>query len=236
MIREIGRGGMGVVYLGVQEGDQFKHRVAIKVLKRGMDTEDVLHRFERERQLLAAMNHPNIARLYDGGETEDGLPFFVMEYVEGLPIDEYCTEKKFPVQKRLEVFLEVREAVVFAHHRLVLHCDLKPQNILIGGAGNPKLLDFGIATLAKREQSELRTGFTRFPVRSPQFASPEQERGEPGWRDQRFCRGGGVRVLRGAGHGPRRWQFPPRRRGRERHRVSTPRRARAPRVVLHRRH
>src|SRR5882762_2252256 len=123
--REIGRGGMGSVYLATRDDDQFEQQVAIKVVKRGMDTDLVLTRFRNERQILAGFDHPNIARLLDGGTTETGLPYFVMEYVEGLPIDEYCNAHALSVLKRLKLFREVCAAVSYAHRRLVIHRDIK---------------------------------------------------------------------------------------------------------------
>ncbi len=181
IIREQGRGGMGVVYVGVREGDQFRRRVAIKVLKKGMDTDEILHRFELERQLLAALNHPGIARLYDGGETAECLPFFVMEYVEGQPIDEYCDTHRLRIAERLELFRLVCSAVHYAHQNLIVHRDLKPGNILVTKDGVPKLLDFGIAKLINPELS-LISGDPTAPelrVMTPEYASPEQARGDP---------------------------------------------------------
>ena len=144
MIHELGQGGMGVVYLCVRDDDQIKHRVAIKLVKRGMDTEQVLQRFELERQLLAAMNHPGIARLFDAGQTEDGLPYLVMEYVEGQPIDEYCDTRRLSIADRLALFRKVCAAVHYAHQNLIVHRDLKPSNIMVSANGEPKLLDFGM--------------------------------------------------------------------------------------------
>ena len=151
VIHKIGEGGMGVVYLAVREDDKFKRRVAIKLLKRGMDTAAVLRRFELERQLHAAMNHPGIARLFDGGETDDGLPYLVMEYIEGQPIDDYCDDHRLRIAERLELFSQVCSAVHYAHQNLVVHRDLKPSNILVTKEGVPKLLDFGIAKLLNPE-------------------------------------------------------------------------------------
>ena len=150
---ELGRGGMGIIYLGAPEAGQFKRRVAIKVLRRGTDTERVLHRFELERQVLSAMNHPGIARLYDAGETEDGVPYFVMEYVDGLPLGEYCDAHRLHIDERLELFRKVCAAVHYAHQNLVVHRDLKPSNIIVTADGQPKLLDFGIAKLVNPEMS-----------------------------------------------------------------------------------
>jgi serine/threonine protein kinase/tetratricopeptide (TPR) repeat protein len=181
VIRELGRGGMGVVYLGMREDDQFKRRVAIKVLKRGMDTDEILRRFELERQLLAALNHPGIARLYDGGQTDDGLPYFAMEYVEGQPIDVYCDTHRLRIGERLELFRTVCSAIHYAHQNLVVHRDLKPGNIIVTGDGVPKLLDFGIAKLINPELSLIRGDPTapELRVMTPEYASPEQVRGDP---------------------------------------------------------
>lgn len=181
LIRELGRGGMGVVYLATREDAQFKQRVAVKVLKRGMDTEDILKRFELERQVLAGMNHPGIARLYDGGETEEGLPYFAIEYVEGQPIDEYCDTHRLRIGERLELFRLVCAAVHYAHQNLVIHRDLKPSNILVTKDGVPKLLDFGIAKIINPELVLIAGDPTapEFRLMTPEYASPEQVRGDP---------------------------------------------------------
>ncbi|MDY7108655.1 MAG: protein kinase [Planctomycetota bacterium] len=181
IIREIGRGGMGVVYVGVREGDQFKRRLAIKVLKRGTDTERVLQRFDLERQVLSALNHAGIGRLFDAGETEDGVPYFAMEYVEGIPIDEYCDVHRLHIDERLELFSKVCAAVHYAHQNLVVHRDLKPGNIIVTKDGEPKLLDFGIAKLINPEMSLVTADPTapEFRVMTPEYASPEQVRGDP---------------------------------------------------------
>ncbi len=178
IVREIGQGGMGVVYLAQDE--KFRRRVALKVLKRGMDTEDVLRRFELERQLLASLNHAGIARLYDAGETESGLPYFVMEYVDGVDLERYCDTNRLNIEERLELFGRVCAAVHHAHQNLVVHRDLKPSNILVTAEGQPKLLDFGIAKVVSAEFSAF-TGDPTLPemrVMTPQYASPEQVRGE----------------------------------------------------------
>ena len=130
LIRELGRGGMGTVWLAARADDQFEKRVALKVV-RGSDSDEVLRFFRRERQILAGLEHPNIARLLDGGTTEDGLPYFVMEHVEGVPIDRYCDEHKLSVPERLRLFEGVCSAVQHAHGSLVVHRDLKPRNILV---------------------------------------------------------------------------------------------------------
>ena len=177
--RELGRGGMSVVYLAVRADGQFSKRVAIKVIKRGMDTAAVVERFQRERRILAALDHPYIARLLDGGTTADGLPYIVMDYVEGLPIDHWCAERGLGVEQRCELIGKVCEAVAYAHRNLVIHRDLKPGNILVGADGNPKLLDFGIAKLLGDGAETGGEAETRVPMRplTPEYASPEQMSG-----------------------------------------------------------
>ena len=172
---EIGHGGMGEVYRAVRADGQYKKEVAIKLVRGGYDTAAVLERFLHERQILASLDHPNIARLYDGGTTQEGLPFLAMELIEGTPIDQYCEEHELAVNERLKLFTQVCAAVQFAHQRLVIHRDIKPSNILVTADGIPKLLDFGIAKIldpaAKAETTVLR------PM-TPEYASPEQVRGE----------------------------------------------------------
>ena len=178
--REIGRGGMGSVYLAVRADDEYKKRVAIKLIKRGMDTDFIVRRFRNERQILASLDHPHIARLLDGGSTDDGLPYFVMEYVEGHPIYRYCDDHRLSIIDRLKLFREVCAAVHYAHENLVIHRDLKPTNILVTAAGIPKLLDFGIAKLLNPDLSSQALDPTTAAVRmmTPEYASPEQVRGE----------------------------------------------------------
>ncbi len=180
ILNEVGHGGMGAVYLAVRDDDEFKKRVAIKLLRRGMATDDLVRRFRNERQILASIDHPNIARLLDGGTTEEGLPYFLMEYVEGEPIDRYCDGHGLSVGERLELFRTVCAAVHFAHQNLVVHRDLKPGNILVTADGVVKLLDFGIAKLLRPELYSDRAGATRLEERllTPDYASPEQARGE----------------------------------------------------------
>src|SRR5271170_935622 len=160
IVREIGRGGMAVVYLGERDDQSYRKQVAIKMVKPGIDTEQILHRFLNERQTLATLDHSNIVKLLDGGSSEDGSPYLVMEHVKGPPIDEYCDENKLPVDERLRLFREVCSAVQYAHEKLVIHRDLKPSNILIASGGVPRLLDFGIAKLLNPDcfQSALVTG------------------------------------------------------------------------------
>jgi TolB-like protein/Tfp pilus assembly protein PilF/tRNA A-37 threonylcarbamoyl transferase component Bud32 len=181
ILREIGRGGMGAAYLAVRADQAYEKRVAIKLIKRGMDTDAILRRFRHERQILANLEHPNIVMLLDGGTTPDGLPYFVMEYVEGLPIDTFCDARSLAIADRLKLFQAVCAAVHHAHQCRVIHRDLKPSNILVTPGGVPKLLDFGIATLLDSDQT-VRTGgeptvMTR--AMTPEYASPEQVRGEP---------------------------------------------------------
>jgi eukaryotic-like serine/threonine-protein kinase len=179
VVNELGRGGMGAVYLAVRADDLFEKRVAVKLVKRGMDTDEIVRRFEHERQILAALEHPNVARLIDAGATEDGRPYFVMEYVEGTPIDEYCARRELGVRARLELFRKVSAAVEYAHRHFIVHRDLKPSNILIGADGEPKLLDFGIAKLVQEgaQQDGTLTAAGLRPM-TPEYASPEQARGE----------------------------------------------------------
>jgi serine/threonine-protein kinase len=177
--RLIGSGGMGVVYLVDRADDEYEQKAALKLLHRGMTSPTYTRRFRTERQILAVLEHPNIARLLDGGTTEDGRPFLVMEYVEGSPIDEYCDEHLLDLGERIELFLDVCSAVSFAHRNLVVHRDIKPSNILVNADGSPKLLDFGIAKLLDASAipgggEQTRTGFR--PM-SPPYASPEQFRG-----------------------------------------------------------
>ncbi len=175
--KEIGRGGMSVVYLAVRADGEFRKRVAIKLIKRGMDTDAVMERLRQERRILAALEHPSIARLLDGGTTADGRPWLAMEYVEGLPIDRFCEEHKLSREDRCGLIIRVCDAVAYAHRNLVIHRDLKPGNILVTPEGNPKLLDFGIAKLLDTESDE-RSPETRgaFRPHTPEYASPEQQR------------------------------------------------------------
>ena len=179
--RKIGEGGMGAVYLGERADGEFTKQVAIKVVRQRVATNSALQRFRTERQILANIDHPNIARLIDGGTTHTGLPYLVMEYVDGESIDQYCDNRRLTIEKRLQLFLEVCAAVQLAHHKQVVHRDLKPANILITKDGTSKLLDFGIAKLLAPElfdqPVEVTAEFQR--LMTPAFASPEQIRGEP---------------------------------------------------------
>jgi len=177
---KIGSGGMGSVYVAVRDDAQFEQRVAIKLVRPGMDTEAILSRFLIERQVLASLDHPNIARLLDGGTTEDGLPYLVMEYVDrGTPVDRYCDERRLTVRQRLALFRSVCDAVHYAHRNLIVHRDLKPANILVTPDGVPKLLDFGIAKLLDPGRGYERGVTIDAAPMTPEFASPEQVRGDP---------------------------------------------------------
>ncbi|MBL8217923.1 MAG: protein kinase, partial [Bryobacterales bacterium] len=176
IVREIGRGGMGVVYEAVRDDDEFRKRVALKVAARAAYSADFLARFRHERQILAQLEHPNIARLLDGGVTEDGTPFLAMQYVEGVGIHQYVEANDLALPARVRLFLQVCDAVEYAHQNLVIHRDLKPANILVSD-GSVRLLDFGIAKLADSgDGSHTRTGLT--PV-TPDYCSPEQITGQP---------------------------------------------------------
>jgi len=179
IISEIGRGGMGAVYLAERADDEFRQRVAIKLIKRGLDTDDIIRRFRHERQILAALNHSFIARLLDGGTTENGLPYFVMEHVEGLPLLDYCDKNNLTTNERLKLFRKVCLAVGHAHQNLVIHRDIKPSNIIVTSTGEPKLLDFGIAKLINPEMQGVDFAQTATTVRimTPEYASPEQVQG-----------------------------------------------------------
>lgn len=176
----LGEGGMGAVYLGVRADAEFQQQVAIKVVRRGMDTRFILNRFRHERQILAALDHPNIARLLDGGTTADGRPYFVMEYIAGQPLTQYCNERQLGLTARLKLFLPICNAVQYAHQKLVVHRDLKPGNVLVNEDGVPKLLDFGIAKLLDNsQQGEAQTQTaTQMRMLTPDYASPEQVRGQ----------------------------------------------------------
>ncbi len=171
----LGRGGMGAVYLGVRSDGAFQHKVAIKLIRTGAGSSSTLRRFRQERQILARLQHPNIARLLDGGALDDGTPYLVMEYVEGTPLTTWCREHNATMEEKLRLFQEVCGAVDYAHRNLIVHRDLKPGNILVTADGTPKLLDFGIAKLLDRDQGQTTTIAGAL---TPQYASPEQVRGE----------------------------------------------------------
>lgn len=175
LLQPIGEGGMGVVYLGVRDDGQFENQVAIKFVQGG---EDVLARFRQERQILARLVHPNIARLLDGGITEDGHPFMVMDYFPGKPITEYCLSRNLPVEERLALFRKACEAIEYAHRSLVIHRDVKPSNILVNEQGEVKLLDFGIAKLLEPGPDSVALTMTGMRFFTPDYASPEQIHGD----------------------------------------------------------
>ena len=178
LLRKLGEGGMSRVYLAVRD-DGFQRLVALKVIRRGLKSEDLLHRFRTERQILAGLDHPNIAKLLDGGSTEDGLPYFVMEHIDGIPVDEYCDRNRLTVFQRLQLFLDICAAIQYAHQNLVVHRDIKTSNILVTAGGTAKLLDFGIAKLLKPEQFPVPVELTATMMRpmTPFYASPEQVQG-----------------------------------------------------------
>jgi serine/threonine protein kinase len=180
ILREIGRGGMGTVYLARRSDGLFEQQVAIKVVTPDSAGRDVIERFEQERAILASLEHPNIARLYDGGSTEDGWPYFVMEYVNGKPIDLWCDERKLNITDRIRLFRSVCDAVHYALEHRVIHRDLKPGNILVTDDGTVKLLDFGIAKLVHVDPDQRTAVATRTGMRlmTPEYASPEQIRAE----------------------------------------------------------
>jgi tetratricopeptide (TPR) repeat protein/predicted Ser/Thr protein kinase len=177
VLRELGHGGMGAVYLAERADGQFDRRVALKLIRRGMAADDVLRRFLRERQILARLEHPHIARLLDGGLTEDGQPYFAMEYVEGAPITRYADEHRLSIEERLRLCAGVCDAVGYAHGVGVVHRDLKPANLLVNAAGEVKLLDFGIAKLLEADEEAATTGIG-LRLMTPGYAAPEQVRGD----------------------------------------------------------
>jgi len=181
IVEEIGAGGMGEVYRAFRADDQYHKQVAIKLVRAGQDSGFVVSRFKNERQILASLDHPNIARLHDGGTTDDGVPYFVMELIEGQPIDHYWVQHELSIAERLKLFLQVCSAVQYAHQRLIIHRDIKPGNILVACDGTPKLLDFGIAKILDTESvtGQIEPTLTVFRVLTPGYASPEQVKGEP---------------------------------------------------------
>ncbi|MCC7131954.1 MAG: serine/threonine protein kinase [Gemmatimonadales bacterium] len=181
LVRRIGRGGMGDVFLATRVVEDIEQRVALKLIRRGMDTDEVLGRFRLERRILASLHHPNIASLLDAAATDDGRPYFVMEFVEGLPLTEYCDLHRLGVAERLGLFLTICDAVQHAHQNLVVHRDLKPSNILVTEAGIPKLLDFGIGKVLAPTEALSPGVETRTDVRllTPEYAAPEQVAGRP---------------------------------------------------------
>ena len=179
IVRELGRGGMGTVFLAERADGQFEKQVAIKILNRGADTAEILHRFRAERQILAKLDHPNIARLLDAGTTDDGLPYFIMDYIVGAPVTRFAVAQKLSTRQRLELFLKICDAVEFAHRNLVVHRDIKPSNILANAEGEPKLLDFGIAKLLAKDEDASQLTTEAQQRLTPICASPEQAKGDP---------------------------------------------------------
>ena len=179
--RRIADGGMGAVFLAERADDEYQQTVALKIMTAQLLAKDAVTRFRAERQILASLSHPNIAKLIDGGSTDESLPYLVLEYVDGLPIDQYCDELQLSIPERLQLFMKVCRAVDFAHRNLVVHRDLKPNNILVDTNGEPKLLDFGIAKLLENSSVQQTMAVTREGMRAmtPEYASPEQVRGEP---------------------------------------------------------
>jgi eukaryotic-like serine/threonine-protein kinase len=179
IVRELGRGGMGTVFLAERADGQFEKQVAIKILNRGADTAEILRRFRAERQILAKLDHPNIARLLDAGTTNDGLPYFIMDYIVGAPVTRFAVAQKLSTRQRLELFLKICAAVEFAHRNLVVHRDIKPSNILANAEGEPKLLDFGIAKLLASDEAAAQLTPEAQERLTPVCASPEQAKGDP---------------------------------------------------------
>lgn len=178
LLRLLGKGGMGAVYLATRE-EGFEQRVALKLIHPGAASDDTIRRFESERQILARLEHPNIARLLDGGKTARGLPYFAMEVVEGTPIDRYCEEHELDVPARLRLFLGICSALQLAHQSLIIHRDLKPSNILVSSDGVPKLLDFGIAKILQTGAAADFSTQTAQQAFTLHYGSPEQLKGEP---------------------------------------------------------
>ena len=178
IVRELGRGGMGAVYLAQRADGQFEKCVAIKVLKRGTDTDEVLRRFRIERQILANLEHPNITRLLDAGTTNDGLPYFVMEFIEGTPITQFVQLENIDLRGRLKLFLKICSAVDLAHQNQIIHRDIKPTNVLVRRDGEPKLLDFGIGKLLDVNSKDADITMPAERRLTPLYASPEQNAGQ----------------------------------------------------------
>ncbi len=180
ILHRLGHGGMGAVYMAERADDQFRRRVAVKLVRPGFDDGQLQRRFSNERHMLAVLDHPNIVKLLDAGVTDDGIPYFVMDYVEGQPIDKYCQTQGLSIPEKLALFREVCAAVHYAHRNLVVHRDLKPSNILVTTGGAIKLLDFGIAKLLRPEYGTGAIGLTRtLQPMTPEYASPEQVQGQP---------------------------------------------------------
>ena len=177
LLEKIGEGGMGVVYMAEQE-EPVRRKVALKIIKLGMDTKQVVARFEAERQALALMDHPNIAKVLDGGATDTGRPYFVMELVQGVPITEFCDQNQLPAQERIKLFITVCQAIQSAHQKGIIHRDIKPTNVLItlnAGVPMPIVIDFGVAKATQQKLTE-KTVFTNYAamIGTPAYMSPEQ--------------------------------------------------------------
>ena len=182
LTERLGAGGMSVVWKAERNDGQFQQTVAVKLLRRWIEDDETVQRFRAERRILAGLEHPNLARLLDGGVVGEGWPYFIMEYVDGLPITDYCDHHRLDVDARLELFGQVLDVVQYAHRRLVIHRDLKPSNILVTAEGRVKLLDFGIAKVLDRDElSATESKLTELGGRpmTPAYASPEQVTGEP---------------------------------------------------------
>ena len=179
LVNEIGRGGMGAVFLAERADGEFSQNVAIKLIKRGMDSDFIIRRFRHERQILASFEHPFIARLLDGGSTPEGIPYFVMEFIEGETLYDYCDKKRLGLAERLKIFQKICSALDYAHERQIIHRDIKPSNILINRFGSPKLLDFGIAKVLDPNLIHESVNPTASVMRmmTPDYASPEQIQG-----------------------------------------------------------
>lgn len=178
IVREIGVGGMGAVYLATRDDGEFSQQVAIKIVRFTLADSEIINRFRRERQILASLNHPHIAKLLDGGVTDDGLPFLVMEYVAGETVAKYAEQENLPESERLRLFLKICSAVAYAHRNLIVHRDIKPSNILVTAEGEPKLLDFGLAKILDEGLADENQTQTAFRAMTPAYASPEQIRGD----------------------------------------------------------
>ncbi|MBK9438922.1 MAG: serine/threonine protein kinase [Chloracidobacterium sp.] len=177
--REIGHGGMGAVFLARRNDGEFDQKVALKIVRQSIAEHHIIERFKNERQILASLSHPNIARLLDGGVADSGEPFIAMEYIEGVPIDEFATSHDFSINQKLRLFIKVCSAVAYAHRNLIIHRDIKPGNILVGTDGEPKLLDFGLAKLTdERLLADPSQTQTAFRALTPAYASPEQLKGD----------------------------------------------------------
>jgi serine/threonine-protein kinase len=180
LVREIGHGGMSTVWLAVRTDEQIKRPVALKLPHIHLNRQQFADRFARERDILAELTHPNIARLYDAGVTEAGQPFLAIEYIDGMPVTEYCDRRRLPIRARIDLFLQILGAVQYAHSHLVIHRDLKPSNILAAQDGRVTLLDFGIAKLIPEgPASETQLTLLGGRALTPDYASPEQIAGEP---------------------------------------------------------